>query len=85
MKVEPDASRFAVLLDGDFPCLKLTAPAEQGRANDELTRRLTEIFGEKTGIVSGHHSRRKKIAVDLDRDTVMERLEAAARQYADDR
>lgn len=85
VKVATDASEFDVSLDSEFPTISLTAQARQGRANEELIRRLSEILGERVGIVSGHRSRRKKIAVDLDRDVAMKRLEAAANRKTGER
>lgn len=76
VRVHPDSDAFRTETDGRFPEVYVEAPAEDGRANHELTARLTEVLGVKVGIVSGHSSRRKKVAVDLPETEVMERLAA---------
>jgi len=75
VKVVPGSDRFRVE-KGMYPKIHLTSPAENGKANAELVDRLTGILGVKTGIVSGHKSRRKEIAADLPEDEMMEKLEA---------
>ncbi len=75
VKVEPESEEFSVETEGMFPRIHLTETAENGRANTELIDRLKEILGEKPGIVSGHKSRRKQVAVDLPKQEILEKLE----------
>lgn len=75
VKVSPGQDEFHVDVSGTYPRIDLTAPPDQGRANSELVNKLTQILGESVGIVSGHASRRKKMAVDLSEDEVRERLQ----------
>ncbi len=65
---------FEIDVSGTYPLIHLTSPAERGRANAELVSRMSEILGEKVGIVSGHRSSRKELAVELERREIMERL-----------
>ena len=76
VKVEPDSDEFR-LQNGSILKVFLEEPAENGRANSELVSRLSDILGQKPGIVSGHKSKRKKIRVDMSEREVDERLEEA--------
>lgn len=67
VKVQPDSQKFKVEKN-DFYKVYLEQPAEHGKANNELIRRLKQILGQKPGIVSGHNSRRKRIKVDIDEE-----------------
>lgn len=64
VKVQPDSEEFRIE-KGTYPKIHLENRAENRQANAELLDRLEEITGEKPGIVSGHKSRRKKIAIDM--------------------
>lgn len=75
--VHPDSDSFRVETGGRFPAVFIEAPADDGRANAALRSRLTDILGTEPGIVSGHRSRRKQIAVDsLSEDEILDRLAA---------
>lgn len=78
VKVTPDADTFTIDLSGTYPRIAVPAPAEQGRANATLVAHLEEVLGEEVRIVSGHHSRRKKIAVEMPEKSVFNRLNAAS-------
>lgn len=73
VKVEPDSGEFKVE-NGQIPRIELESEAENGKANQELKRRLKDITGKKAGIVSGHKSRRKKIAVDMPEDQLRRKI-----------
>lgn len=73
VKVEPDSREFRVE-NGHIPKIYLESEAENGQANDELKRRLKQITGHKTGIVSGHRSRRKKIVIDMPEKQLRQKL-----------
>jgi len=64
VKVQPDSDGFRIER-GTYPKIYLGNKAENGKANTELLNRLEEITGEQPGIVSGHKSKRKKIAIDM--------------------
>ncbi len=74
IKVEPEQDEFRIDTGGTYPRIRVQAPAEAGRANAELTARLSDELETDVGIVSGHRSRRKKIAVDMERDEALSRL-----------
>lgn len=76
VKVEPDQDTFTIDTTGTYPRITLTQPAEQGRANAELTRTLSTILKTDVHLVSGHKSRRKKLSADLDEATLTTRLAA---------
>ena len=73
IKVETSSKKFQIKPD-NITKIKLTEPAENGRANAELINELKNILGEKPGIVSGHHSRRKKLRVEMPEEKVKEKL-----------
>ena len=79
VKAETDAKKFDVKAG---PMLKvyLTEKAENGRANAELIRELSEIIGEKISIIKGHKSARKKIKVEASKEEVDEKVEKWAKQ-----
>lgn len=74
VKVEPDSAEFKVE-KGSIPKIYLENPAENGKANSELVRKLEKLTGEKPGIISGHKSRRKKLKIDMKRKDFEEKLE----------
>jgi len=74
IKVETGQDRFSIDTDRTIPRIGLEAPAEHGRTNAELTVRLSEEPGTDVGIVSGHRSRRNKIAVDMEDEEALSRL-----------
>jgi len=76
IRVHPDSDEFRTETGGRFPEVYLRSSAEGGRANRELRQRLAEVLGERPGIVSGHHARRKEITVDLSETEVLDRLAA---------
>lgn len=73
VKVQPDSKEFRIEED-DFYRVYLEQPAENGKANQELVRRLKNILGRKPGIISGHNSRRKKIKVDIDEEEFEDKM-----------
>lgn len=81
--VRPGGSRDAV--DGEFDgvlAVRVSAPAEAGRANRALVAVLAEAFGvPKRGIeiVSGAGSRRKRIRVTGSREELLLRHAALLR------
>ncbi len=68
VRVQPRASRNEVLQCGDGSLkVRVTAPAEGGRANRMLLEVLAEHFGVRRScvrIISGETSRNKKIEID---------------------
>ena len=74
VKVEPDSDKFKIE-EGSITKVFLTEPAENGRANAELISKLTEILGQKPAIISGHHSKRKKLKADISEEELEEKLE----------
>lgn len=75
VKVKPGSEEFR-LEKGSIPLVYLKADAENGRANAELLRRVSEVLSEKPGIVSGHHSSRKKLKASISRSELKDRLGA---------
>jgi uncharacterized protein (TIGR00251 family) len=74
VKVEPDSDEFKIE-KGSMPKIYLEQPAENGRANAELVRKIEQITGENVGIVSGHKSRRKKLSIESPEKEFREKLE----------
>jgi len=74
VKVETECNEFRIV-NGSITKVKLTEVAENGRANAELVRELTGILGQKPAVVSGHHSNRKKLKINMSEEKVNEKLE----------
>ncbi len=62
IKVKPQSKKFKIKFN-DIPVISCTKPPMKGKANQELLRELSRIFNTKVEIISGHHSRRKKIKI----------------------
>ena len=74
VKVETECYEFYIE-DRSITEVGLTEVAENGRANAELVRELTGILGQKPAVVSGHHSSRKKLKINMSEEKVDEKLE----------
>jgi uncharacterized protein (TIGR00251 family) len=80
VRVTPRASRNEIVEIQDDGTVKihLTAPAHEGKANEELIKFLAEIFGvpkSNVDIVAGASGRDKLISVlDMDADEVHSRI-----------
>ncbi len=78
VKVVPKSSRNAILKENDLIKIKLTSPAEKGKANKQLIELLSKklnIPKSNIKIVSGEHSRDKSISIDgLSEDEILKRL-----------
>lgn len=77
-KVKPGEKEFSIE-KGGMPRVKLTAEAENGRANVQLRNKLEELTGERPGIISGQKSRRKKLVFDQDEETIREKISEGAK------
>jgi len=80
VKVKTEQPEFRL---GSGPMLEasVTEKPENGRANAELIRELTEILGEEISIIKGHKSPRKKIKVEnLSKEEINERVEKWEKQ-----
>ena len=67
VKVVPNAKRSKVLEEGGRLKVKVRAPPDKGRANDEVVEVLAEHFGVRKGdvrIVKGTRSREKVVEID---------------------
>ncbi|MFA6048660.1 MAG: DUF167 domain-containing protein [Candidatus Micrarchaeia archaeon] len=63
IKAVPNAKGFSIKLQGDaLPVVRLKSKAQEGEANRELEKRLSEITGAKCAVVRGHKSREKQVA-----------------------
>jgi uncharacterized protein (TIGR00251 family) len=82
--VSPGAARTELVgRHGDGWKVRVSAPAEGGRANQALVQLLADALvlpRDRVRIVSGHASRRKLVEItNLEVEEVERRLEAAAR------
>jgi hypothetical protein len=82
VRVSPGAARSAVVgRHGDGWKVRVAAPPEGGRANDELRRHLASVLGLRPAevtLVSGAGSRDKLVAIDGLTQAQADRLLAAA-------
>ena len=73
MKVRPDSDQFEIE-DSPITKIKLEPKAENGKANAELVKKLTEVLGKKPGIISGRKSRKKKLQVEMSEENIEKKL-----------
>jgi uncharacterized protein len=83
LRVAPGATRAGVVgRHGDAWKVRVTAPAEGGRANDAVVRLLADMFElPRTAVtlVSGHSARDKIVEVaEIEPDAIERRLSSAA-------
>jgi uncharacterized protein (TIGR00251 family) len=75
--VSPNAKRCEIGLVDQWRkrlVVKVNAPPEGGRANKDVEGLFSEVLQVKAIIVQGHTARMKTILVQLDLDTVVQRL-----------
>jgi len=82
IRVTPSASRDAVIgWQGDVLRLRVTAPAQRGKANEAVLRLLAAALGierRRLRIIRGQTSRHKLVSVDgLDEPEIRARLGSA--------
>jgi uncharacterized protein (TIGR00251 family) len=78
--VSPGASRTAVTGVDQWRKrlqVKVRAPPEGGRANEELEEFLGEVIGAKVVVDKGHTTRMKTLVAQAPMDEVRRKLEAA--------
>ncbi len=77
--VQPNARKTAFeKIHDDQIKLKVHAPPEDGKANDEVIRFIASFFSlrkNQVEIVSGHLARRKRVALSFDRALSREDLQ----------
>lgn len=64
LTVKPNAESFRVDVSGGEMVVFCRSPPEGGRANREVVKHLSKIFGKRVLIVEGAKSRNKKIFVE---------------------
>lgn len=63
IQVKPRSKKFKIEFN-EMLIVYCTHPPIKGKVNHELIRELSRIFGTKVEIVSGYHSRRKRIILN---------------------
>ena len=81
--VKPNSRRFEVkceLVKAGKPLLRvsLTEQAEKNKANLELVRKLSKLFGCQVRLLSGLKSKRKKLDLELCEADFYQRLNGSA-------
>jgi uncharacterized protein (TIGR00251 family) len=81
VKARPNAKQNLLLRlpDGTLQ-VRIKAPAQDGRANEELVKFLGELLGipkSKIVVASGHTAPFKKLAIDAEEAYVKKKLEEA--------
>jgi uncharacterized protein YggU (UPF0235/DUF167 family) len=77
VRVHPSSPEFKLLLKGDILYVWLTEPAEANKANQQLVKELSRIFGS-CRLLRGASSRSKLIELPLSSIVELkQRLEAA--------
>lgn len=73
VKAKPGSEEFRV--ENDFiTTIFLESKAENGKANEELRRKLSEFLNAEVGIISGAKSKRKKLKTELSEVELEKRL-----------
>ncbi|MEW6722651.1 MAG: DUF167 domain-containing protein [Candidatus Micrarchaeota archaeon] len=62
----PGSKRFSLSVKGGRLRASLKNPPENNRANIELIKELSAAVGASVRILSGHSSKRKKLAIDIE-------------------
>lgn len=70
VQVKPRSKNFKIVVNSVLIAFCTQSPVK-GKANRELVRELSKIFRKKVEIISGFHSKRKKVLVH---DTVEEEV-----------
>lgn len=63
LRVKPNSDSFRVEVWGDELTIFCESPPEKGRANQDVVKRLSEIFSARVRLVGGVRSRRKRVFV----------------------
>ena len=75
VKVVPNAKSFQASFKQGVLKVRVCARASEGKANEELVRRLSKLLGEKVAIVRGLKSREKEIVIEkLSEQEVVEKV-----------
>ncbi len=74
VKVTSNAKADEVFLRGGVLCVKVSVPAEGGKANKRAAEVLKKEFECKALIVSGQKSRQKEIAFGCDEKEIASKL-----------
>ena len=79
LKAKPNArhTSFHRLADGTLQ-VKIKAPAQDGKANEELVRYLSEFFDlprSAVRVITGHSAPFKKVEIDAEEEWVRKKLE----------
>jgi len=64
VRVKPGSGGFSISSKGDFLEIRTESPAENNKANLEIVKELSKLFGRKVWIVRGLKSRKKEISVE---------------------
>jgi uncharacterized protein (TIGR00251 family) len=77
--VKPKSKKFRVEVDGDEVVVSCREAPLKGKANRELLKQLSRLFGRKVELVSGFTSRQKRFLVsDIGAEEVKRILASAS-------
>ncbi len=80
----PNAKKFSITIrEGGSIAVRLKAKAQDGEANRELEKQLSQITGTRAAIMRGHKSREKTIAFEkITEKEALEKIAAFAKNTA---
>jgi uncharacterized protein (TIGR00251 family) len=81
IRVSPNSKKFGIKGFDSWTgslSVSVSEPPEKGKANAEIEKELGKIFGKKTQIVSGLHSRTKTVEVQASKEEMLRVLERLA-------
>lgn len=77
--VKPYSKSFAIKFEGDELIVACSEAPVKGRVNRELVKELSKLFKRKVELISGLHSRHKKIMIrKIETDEVNQFLDSVS-------
>lgn len=74
VRVKPCTGQFSISSREDFLEIRTKSPAEDNKANQEIVKELSRLFGKEVRIVRGLKSRNKTLLVEGAKAEDVERL-----------
>jgi len=81
VNVITNAKKDSVHYDGERLVVRTTEQPVKGRANRQVVRIISGLFGFRADVVSGHFSRNKLIFVDGDDESISASLERLKQEH----
>ena len=81
-RVFPNAKKFQASFEQGVLKVRVNAPAQDGKANAELKKKLSKLLGAKVLVMRGLKSRDKEIFIEgLSEKEVVEKVNSLSNQF----